>query len=395
MPDAENGALIVTQAFALLRTFPDNRSNEIVRLQNLNRTNEWGAGTRELAETYVQTNAPALARVREALQLSRFRYPVDFSYGLETDFRHLAKLREMGRISAMAAALDAEAGRAGQWPEEVELQLKLAGTLDDEPALMAHLVRNAIIVTAVRATERSLNSVSPGEEACQRLQAAFTHAGETNLLPLALAGERAMTIPIFRMSWKEMQAWGQDEGPESPPPKPRTYSGKPAWFLSLTGFEERDLNFYLQTMDKGISLAALAPPASLTFSNDLESANTVARKRFYILSGLLLPSLSKVIVREATMQANIRLATTALAVERFRLARGRLPEGLGELTPQFLDAVPTDPFDGAPLRYRRLARGYMIYSVDADGHDDGGREPPQRKEPGDKTSYDITFIVER
>jgi hypothetical protein len=33
--------------------------------------------------------------------------------------------------------------------------------------------------------------------------------------------------------------------------------------------------------------------------------------------------------------------------------------------------------------------------VDADGHDDGGREPPENKKFADKTSYDITFIVER
>ena len=28
--------------------------------------------------------------------------------------------------------------------------------------------------------------------------------------------------------------------------------------------------------------------------------------------------------------------------------------------------MPADPFDGKPLRYRRLAKGYMIYSVDRD-----------------------------
>jgi hypothetical protein len=65
------------------------------------------------------------------------------------------------------------------------------------------------------------------------------------------------------------------------------------------------------------------------------------------------------------------------------------------LTPEFLDAVPTDPFDGAPLRYRLLPRGYEIYSVGADGHDDGGREPPEPKYFTDPSSYDITFIVER
>jgi hypothetical protein len=100
-------------------------------------------------------------------------------------------------------------------------------------------------------------------------------------------------------------------------------------------------------------------------------------------------------MQEASLEANIRLAATAFAVERFRLAKGRLPDALSELAPQFLDAIPSDPFDGEPLRYRPLARGYIIYSVDADGHDDGGREPPEVRKSADTTSYDITFIVEQ
>jgi hypothetical protein len=147
-------------------------------------------------------------------------------------------------------------------------------------------------------------------------------------------------------------------------------------------------------MEKSIWLAALPPPGSLALTNYLESADTVARKKLDILSLIVLSSLSGTIVSEARTQAFIKLASTALAVERFRLDRGRLPGDLKELTPQFIAAVPTDPFDGAPLRYRRLARGYVIYSVDADGHDDGGREPPERKKITDKTSYDLTFIVE-
>ncbi len=100
-------------------------------------------------------------------------------------------------------------------------------------------------------------------------------------------------------------------------------------------------------------------------------------------------------MHEATSQAFSGMVTTALAVERFRLDRGRLPGQLQELTPQFLEAIPMDPFDGAPLRYRRLDRGYVIYSVGADGHDDRGREPPEHRKLSDKTSYDLTFTVER
>ena len=42
-----------------------------------------------------------------------------------------------------------------------------------------------------------------------------------------------------------------------------------------------------------------------------------------------------------------------------------------------------------------LLSGYLIYSVDEDKHDDEGRERPERIKSTDKTSYDLTFTVER
>jgi hypothetical protein len=100
-------------------------------------------------------------------------------------------------------------------------------------------------------------------------------------------------------------------------------------------------------------------------------------------------------MREASGMARLRLACAALAVEQFRLANGHVPDSLNELCPRFLPSVPADPYDGAPLRYRRLAKGYVVYSVDVDGHDDGGRERPERKKSSDQTTYDMTFTVER
>ena len=204
-----------------------------------------------------------------------------------------------------------------------------------------------------------------------------------------------MMIPVFRQSWKESQSSNQGDEPGSQPQKPQRYSGKPATFLWLTGFFERDLDFFLGTMEKCISLAGLPLPGRLGLTNYFESVCTIAQKRTYILSSMLLPSLSRVVMREASNQALLELATSALAVERFRLAEGRLPTNLKELTPRFLDTVPIEPFDGNPVRYRRLASGYVIYSVDADGHDDGGVEAPEHKKATDNSSYDITFIVER
>ncbi len=168
VPDNENGALLMTRAFALLRTFPDGRSNEVIKPKILSRINEWSLATRALVEAYVHTNAPALAKARESFGLPRFRYPADFSYGSETPLPHLHQLRETAHLTALEAALDADEGRADEWAEQVELLLKLAGTLEDEPTVNSHLVYNAIIRMAAKATERNLNPSQPRGRSMQK-----------------------------------------------------------------------------------------------------------------------------------------------------------------------------------------------------------------------------------
>jgi Tfp pilus assembly protein PilE len=109
---------------------------------------------------------------------------------------------------------------------------------------------------------------------------------------------------------------------------------------------------------------------------------------------MLLSAYSKVVLRDTSNEALCATTETALAVERFRLAQNRLPESLTELAPEFLDQVPQDPFNGSEIRYKLLNPGYAVYSVGEDGIDDAGREPPPRKKSTDKSTYDITFIVD-
>lgn len=112
-------------------------------------------------------------------------------------------------------------------------------------------------------------------------------------------------------------------------------------------------------------------------------------------SAPFLPSIKILLKREAEYASELRCATAALAIERFRLAHGKLPEKIDEIVPRFLPAVPLDPFDGRPLRYHRLAKGYVVYSVGGDCHDDGGREPPRNLKFSFQPGYDITFTVEQ
>jgi hypothetical protein len=94
--------------------------------------------------------------------------------------------------------------------------------------------------------------------------------------------------------------------------------------------------------------------------------------------------------------ASRRTTQTALAIERYRLAEGRLPQALSDLVPVYLEAIPTDPFDGQELRYDVLAKGYVVYSIGEDLRDDGGAEKEDRKRDGqNKPAWDVTFFVER
>ena len=104
-------------------------------------------------------------------------------------------------------------------------------------------------------------------------------------------------------------------------------------------------------------------------------------------------------IKEAEIVARLRVAQTALAIERHRLQHnGQLPERLVELSTLNHTIARDDPFDGKPLRYRRLARGYMVYSIGKNARDEGGREKRQVTKKGARKanqSDDVAFRVER
>jgi hypothetical protein len=57
-----------------------------------------------------------------------------------------------------------------------------------------------------------------------------------------------------------------------------------------------------------------------------------------------------------------------------------------------LAAIPNDPFDGKPIRFRQLPISFVVYSIGANRVDDGGRERPQK---GFVKDFDETVVIER
>jgi hypothetical protein len=72
-----------------------------------------------------------------------------------------------------------------------------------------------------------------------------------------------------------------------------------------------------------------------------------------------------------------QMVIAAVALKRYELRHGQLPQSLAALAPEFLTEEPHDFMDGQPLRYRLNSDGsFVLYSVGEDGRDDGGNPLP-------------------
>ena len=113
---------------------------------------------------------------------------------------------------------------------------------------------------------------------------------------------------------------------------------------------------------------------------DEDSSNGLAdRLRYqydrarYLCSWYLIPAIGRASTRAVECEAVQALCRVAIALRRYQSAQGSHPDSLQQLVPEFLSAVPLDPFDGQPLRYRRNKNeSFTLYSVGENGRDDGG-----------------------
>src|SRR5688500_6634540 len=125
----------------------------------------------------------------------------------------------------------------------------------------------------------------------------------------------------------------------------------------------------LRYMNRAVEIAKL--PHQEQGEQLQELQNSIPKTSFLVR--MLAPALQKVGMAHVRSQAMPHSAQVGIAAERYRLKHQRWPESLTELTKAgFIAAVPNDPFDGAPLRWRRVKEGLTAYTVGYDKADNNG-----------------------
>lgn len=284
------------------------------------------------------------------------------------------------RTEAVAAAIQGDSTRAGQALME---GVRAGRLMDSGGVLIDYLVRIACDAIAAQAAESVFTRVQLDDATLVALQRGFRAAEGTNALAQALVGERAFGITGFQQLPSQGAAGAT-------PATPASVAQDLMFNLYRVFLRPSDQRFYLDQMARLIDVAKIPGPDALRRLDELETR--LRQDRFPVrrmFSRMMLPGMSKAVAKEVRHVTIMRCAQTACAVERYQLKHQTLPPTLEALVPEFLDAIPQDPFTGAPLKYRTRGEGYVVYGIGDDGTDDGGQEPLKQLR-----GWDYTFMVD-
>jgi hypothetical protein len=378
VPEEENSARIVVAAAEQMpqrwpsADFPDERLRSLPPNEMLN-GEDFVRLSKELAHA-----RPALRYVERVTDMPRGRHSVHLERNpIATLLPHLQQCRNLLTLLTYESMRRNQRGDSKGALSVCRAALNVARSIGEEPFYVSHLVRIACSVLVCQAIERTLGQGEPSPEDLSALQKLLETEDAFPALLIATRGERAALHKVFE---------GIERGELTATELERLSSGGrhsqldrlKDTLLSLWRMDTReDHALFLSFMTRFVKAAQLPmhEQAAVERALDQEFRERLAPSALpgtAMITRGLLPAVSKMGEAFRRERATLRCMTVALAAERYRQDKKAWPDNIDQLCPQFLAAVPLDPFDGKPLRYRRVQDGVVIYSVGQDVTDNGG-----------------------
>jgi len=378
--NVENAAHTIIDAFWCYRELGETKSLPFIGNAKLPDHTEPLPEEMEVAiARFVADNNEALTLLHKAAAIKNCRYPVDLSSGFDVQLNHLSKLRKCMMLLNIEAVWHAENDKSQSAANSVISGFSLACSLTKEPVFISQLVRLACHGLAKSALEHAINRTVFTDEQLVEFDRCLIKAEDHSALARAYIGDRCPFLDALKKPESLISAITGRNMPITP-------------FLELyiaVGLADVDTIIYLDFIDKYIEITKL-PLYQRQKASDVLEARLESISDIHILLKNHTPSLLRIATIELRHIAGLRAVRVGLAVERYRLAAGKLPDSLTELVPAYLESVPKDPFDGNEMRYRKLETGFIVYSICEDLSDDGGKEKTKESK-----NWDMTFIVEK
>ena len=365
------------------------KADEIYDWEFKKRTNVW-----ELIKDDLEANGEILKALRSATEADEFVFPIAYEHGFRTLLPHLAPARQTAKWLAVYTIYNLHEGDKAEGGENLKALLRFVKASKNEPMLISHLVRLACLSIAWGVTWEALQYPGWTDAELKQFQDGWA-AIEVEDLEAPFAMERAMGIQMLAEArltgerpWMVLATGG---GPstflddlnefatelmnDNVKGALKALFNKPndrLWKWTQSYEEELTLmKMWQDGIDSSRQIRAegSVQPTLKNLETKLESIEPVADEDALFPGSVL----SKTLAKKANARIARQLAVAACALERYKLANGRYPNELVDLTPRFINSIPSDPIDGKPLRYRPETNGvFLLYSVGVNGIDEGG-----------------------
>jgi hypothetical protein len=326
----------------------------------------------ELVLKSLAPSAPLLEEVAQAVRRPGVCWPLDYSKGYEMEIPYTSVTLKTSRLFLERARAELATARPDNAFQDVQTLLALARAAGSDPLLISLLLETTVVNIINSAINDGLERHAWTDAQLVELSSELSRIDLLARLSDALRGERATVLQLdaYRTDLLTLQGI-PDSGKETL----QNTALRAAWAIWPVGWFNEDKAAYIGTIQRYID-AVKQPkelPSTLTEIEDARAGSSVWNKIRNTLSQVAMPAIMSTAKRIVNTQTIHRSLATACAVERYRMAHGRLPATLEDLVPAFLPSIPTDPLTGKPLCYKPSeSSSYLIYGTGWDQTDNAG-----------------------
>jgi len=300
-----------------------------------------------------------IAQLDAALASGPCKFTVDFRPWPNVDLLdHIGKLKIAAELLQRTAILHADAGKKHEALQALLWCFLLARVLADEPTTISQLGLARIFGLAIDGVEQVLTRCELTRDDLDEIEEAAAKSFRADGHIRACAGEICLVtsgggLENDRPEWVVARIWNY---------VPSWWSWRLVYELPLKamGVEELRALFYVALSRRYMSALAHPDDTIATAINRYYASSLMKIDQLIDSSppGSLIGVMPNIV--PISMRTRYNALRAGLAVERYRLDNGRMPDSLAELVPQYLERIPLSVHDGMPLRFEKPQTGYEI-----------------------------------
>ncbi|MGC9035110.1 MAG: hypothetical protein ACP5K7_04645 [Verrucomicrobiia bacterium] len=299
------------------------------------------------------------ALISESKQRELFRFPIDYEpeNPAEILLPHYSYLKRMLQLIQIRSVCYIELNKADAAFEDVRFGLKLANSIKDEPFLISLLVRVSMLNIVLENIREGIARGMWTDGQLAEFQKYLSGIDLLKDLRGSLATEEAFGAKML-MLFQNRDYFIKYFEPGCTTCCDNSFNNftAPTFWLIPNGWFYQNAVTFCNVIEerKQILDNIIRDRRNSPMSAHFEKLAKKPGQNPYTIFANFLLATEKVFYRTGISQTAVELCNVACAIERYRLANGKLPDRLTKLIPSYLSSAPVCLFDGKEFRYNRI-----------------------------------------